>query len=326
MTISWRPISICRNRGGSSDEYKYGVPRLGGQLLVPERQGSPARPSSRSRKMKSEPGWMRDVRLKAARMSSSGRRPNPTWGGESPATSTYDVTSATSCEGRRPSGEDLGTTSPPRSRTSSRQARQHPRGRAASSWPASAPPRHDSEVVYPQPPRRPPEEGRHLPALTWDTALREHEDLVKQVFRHDHPDPTTTSSLAAQHGRFRSRRLVRLRTPAGVGNRHPRSRAYFLIDNAENMGQFEPTLILVEEAGSGPPASRAAPHGIYTRPRACTLAVDARRGSWSRRAAGAATPPSRTGAGAAFQPGDQASGRPGRRPDGVGRRQPRPVA
>ena len=76
-----------------------------------------------------------------------------------------------------------------------------------------------------------------------DTALREHEDLVKQYFGTI--IPTYDSKFAAlQHGGL-VERLIRLRPGRREGRHHP-LQAYFRI-NAENMGQFERTLILVEE-------------------------------------------------------------------------------
>ena len=79
--------------------------------------------------------------------------------------------------------------------------------------------------------------------LDMDSGLREREDLVKEYFGKIIPQ-NDDQVRRAQLGRLVGR-LVHLRAPRASRSRC-RSQAYFRI-NAENMGQFERTLIIVDE-------------------------------------------------------------------------------
>jgi Fe-S cluster assembly protein SufB len=81
--------------------------------------------------------------------------------------------------------------------------------------------------------------------LDMDEALRDHEELVKQYFMKC--VPATDHKFAALHGAVWSGGTF-LYIPRGVTVRDP-LQAYFRM-NAKNMGQFEHTLIIVEEQAS----------------------------------------------------------------------------
>ncbi len=107
-------------------------------------------------RIKGEPQWMTDLRLKAYRHFEA--RPMPTWGGDYRARSTSRTSSTTSPPPTRRSSP--GTTC----RTTSGAPTTgwaSPRRRRSTS-PASAA-QYDSEVVYHNIRERPREAGRHLP-------------------------------------------------------------------------------------------------------------------------------------------------------------------
>ena len=101
-------------------------------------------------------------------------------------------------------------------------------------------PQYESEVVYHQ--IREDLEEQGVIFLDTDTALREHEDLFKEYFGTVIPSATTSSPRSTP----RCGRAARSSTSRkGVHVDIP-LQAYFRI-NTENMGQFERTLIIVDE-------------------------------------------------------------------------------
>ena len=99
---------------------------------------------------------------------------------------------------------------------------------------------YESEVVYHK--LKEEWEDRGVIFLDMDVALREHPNLVKQYFMKC--VPSTDHKFAALHGAVWSGGTF-LYIPKGVKVREP-LQAYFRM-NAKNMGQFEHTLIIVEE-------------------------------------------------------------------------------
>ena len=98
---------------------------------------------------------------------------------------------------------------------------------------------YESEVVYHR--NREDLEKQGILFCDMDTALREYPDLV-QVLRHDHPSQRQ-QVRGAQLGRL-ERRQLHLRPARGRVDMP--LQAYFRI-NAENVGQFERTLIIADE-------------------------------------------------------------------------------
>ena len=100
---------------------------------------------------------------------------------------------------------------------------------------------YESEVVYHS--LREDLQKKGVIFVDTDTAVREHPDLVQRVLRHDHPDPGQ-QVRRAEHGGLERR--ARSSTSRRASRSTSPLQAYFRI-NAENMGQFERTLIIVEE-------------------------------------------------------------------------------
>src|SRR6185312_1391070 len=99
---------------------------------------------------------------------------------------------------------------------------------------------YESEVVYHK--LQADLEAKGVIFLDMDTALREHEDIVKQYFGTI--IPSNDNKFAALNSAVWSGGSF-IYVPPGVRVELP-LQAYFRI-NAENMGQFERTLILVDE-------------------------------------------------------------------------------
>ena len=140
-------------------------------------------------------------------------------------------------EGRRPAGQDAGTTCRPTSSAPSTSSAS-PRPRR-SSWPASAPStsRRSSTTASARTSQK-----QGVIFTDTDSALREYPDLVREYFGTiipiDDNKFAALNSAVWSGGSF-------VYIPAGVKVDIP-LQAYFRI-NAENMGQFERTLIIVEE-------------------------------------------------------------------------------
>jgi len=100
---------------------------------------------------------------------------------------------------------------------------------------------YESETVY----HRLKKEWEDLGVifLDMDEAVRKHEDLVKQYFMNKCVPPSD-HKFAALHAAVWSGGTF-LYVPAGVKMTHP-LQAYFRM-NAKNMGQFEHTLMIIEE-------------------------------------------------------------------------------
>ena len=248
---------------------------------------------------------MRDFRLKA--LEHFYARPTPTWGGNLGREST-STTSITSCAPPKRTAADWSEVPAGHSRTPStgwespRRAQIPLRGRCPVRVRGRLPP-GQREARGP---------GRDLHA-TWTRPCAEHEDLVREHWATI--IPPNDNKLAALNSAVGSGGSF-VCVPAGVKVEMP-LQAYFRI-NTENMGQFERTLIICEEAPTST-TSRAA-RRRSTRPTRCT-----RRSSRSspRRTPESATRPSRTGRRTSSTWSPSVPSRTRSRDDGVGRLQPR---
>ena len=183
--------------------------------------------------VKGEPEWMLKRRLKALKLFE--RRPMPTWGAdlssidfdeykyfvkstEGPAKSWDDLP-----EDIRETYDRLGIPEAERARLVSGVAAQY-----------------ESEVVYNQ--IREDLEEQGVIFLDTDTALKEHEDLVKEYFGTVIPSGdnkfASLNTAVWSGGSF-------IYVPKGIHVEIP-LQAYFRI-NTESMGQFERTLIIADE-------------------------------------------------------------------------------
>jgi Fe-S cluster assembly protein SufB len=182
---------------------------------------------------KSEPQWMLDLRLKGLKLF--GRKPMPTWGAELDGIDFDNIKYfVRSTEKQAATWDDLpadikntydklGIPEAEKQRLVSGVAAQY-----------------ESEVVYHK--IREDLEEQGVLFLDTDTALREHEDLFKEYFGT--VIPVGDNKFAALNTSVWSGGSF-IYVPKGVHVEIP-LQAYFRI-NTENMGQFERTLIIVDE-------------------------------------------------------------------------------
>ena len=181
---------------------------------------------------KSEPAWMRDFRLKALEHFEA--RPTPTWGGNLGQIDFNDIhyfvrASETNSRDWSEVPEDI-------KKTFDRLGIPEAERKFLSGVGAQ----YESEVVYHQVNEK--LEAQGVIFTDMDTALREHEDLIREYWAT--VIPPNDNKLAALNSAVWSGGSF-VYVPAGVKVEMP-LQAYFRI-NTENMGQFERTLIIAEE-------------------------------------------------------------------------------
>src|ERR1700760_1599991 len=182
---------------------------------------------------KNEPAWMREFRLKALEHFLS--RPQPTWGSPLLAEVDYDDIHyfVRASERSERSWDDV-----PEDVKKTFDRLGIPE--AGRKFLAGVGAQYESEVVYHQVHADLEKQGVIFTDM--DTALREHEDLMREYFAT--VIPPNDNKLAALNSAVWSGGSF-VYVPAGVKVEMP-LQAYFRI-NTENMGQFERTLIIAEE-------------------------------------------------------------------------------
>ncbi len=182
--------------------------------------------------MKGEPDWMRDNRLKALRHFM--RRPMPSWGGDMSGIdfdNIYYYIKPTA--GQVDAWDEL-----PESVKKTYEKLGIPE--AERKYLAGVTAQYESEVVYHR--NREDLEQQGVLFTDMDTALREHPEIVKKYFGTIIPANdnkfSALNTATWSGGSF-------IYVPPGVEVSMP-LQAYFRI-NAENMGQFERTLIIADE-------------------------------------------------------------------------------
>jgi Fe-S cluster assembly protein SufB len=182
---------------------------------------------------KNEPEWMLDLRLKGLRLFE--RKPLPTWGAD---LSTIDFDNikyfVRSTEKQAASWEDL-----PEDIKNTYDRLGIPEAEKQRLV-AGVAAQYESEVVYHK--IREDLEEQGVLFLDTDTGLREHEDIFKEYFGS--VIPVGDNKFAALNTSVWSGGSF-IYVPPGVQVEIP-LQAYFRI-NTENMGQFERTLIIVDE-------------------------------------------------------------------------------
>jgi Fe-S cluster assembly protein SufB len=181
---------------------------------------------------KSEPDWMRKFRLKSLEYFLA--RPLPTWGGDVTGIDFDNIFYyIRPTEKQAKSWEDL-----PSDIKDTWDKLGIPE--AEKKYLAGVGAQYESEVVYHK--LKEDLEQQGVLFLDMDSGLREHEELVKQYFGTIIPQNdnkfAALNSAVWSGGSF-------IYVPPGVKVEMP-LQAYFRI-NAENMGQFERTLIIVDE-------------------------------------------------------------------------------
>jgi Fe-S cluster assembly protein SufB len=182
--------------------------------------------------MKSEPEWMRQLRLRA--LDIFGRKPMPTWGGDLSGIDFdrifYYVKAS---DEQKKSWDDVpGYIKRTFDKLGIPEAEQK--------FLAGVGAQYESEVVYHNIQKGLEDQG--VIFLDTDTALREHPDLFKQYFGTIIP-PTDNKFAALNSAVWSGGSFIYV--PRGVRVEMP-LQAYFRI-NAKNVGQFERTLIIADE-------------------------------------------------------------------------------
>ncbi len=182
---------------------------------------------------KDEPQWMRDFRMKAHDYFLA--RPQPTWGSPMLADVDYDDIHyfVRASERAERSWDDVPEDV---KKTFDRLGIPEAERKFLSGVGAQ----YESEVVYHQVNEELEKQG--VIFLDMDTALREHEDLVREHFAT--VIPPNDNKLAALNSAVWSGGSF-VYVPPGVHVEMP-LQAYFRI-NTENMGQFERTIIIADE-------------------------------------------------------------------------------
>jgi Fe-S cluster assembly protein SufB len=181
---------------------------------------------------KDEPQWMRDFRLKALEHFES--RPTPTWGGNLGQIDFEDIHYFVRASEKN--SRDWSEVPEDIKNTFDRLGIPEAERKFLSGVGAQ----YESEVVYHQVNEK--LEAQGVIFTDMDTALREHEDIVREYWAT--VIPPNDNKLAALNSAVWSGGSF-VYVPAGVKVEMP-LQAYFRI-NTENMGQFERTLIIAEE-------------------------------------------------------------------------------
>ncbi len=181
---------------------------------------------------KDEPQWMRDFRLKALEHFES--RPTPAWGGNLGQIDFDDIHYFVRASDKN--SRDWSEVPDDIKNTFDRLGIPE----AERKFLAGVGAQYESEVVYHQVNEQLESQGVIFTDM--DTALREHEDLVREYWAT--VIPPNDNKLAALNSAVWSGGSF-VYVPAGVKVEMP-LQAYFRI-NTENMGQFERTLIIAEE-------------------------------------------------------------------------------
>jgi Fe-S cluster assembly protein SufB len=182
--------------------------------------------------MKGEPDWMREFRLRS--LKSFQKRPMPSWGGDMSEIYFDDIYYYI-----KPTAGQVDTWEAlPESVKATYEKLGIPE--AERKYLAGVTAQYESEVVY----HRNREDLERLGVLftDMDTALREHPEIVKKWFGKIIP-PNDNKFSALNSSVWSGGSFIYI--PPGVKVDQP-LQAYFRI-NAENMGQFERTLIIADE-------------------------------------------------------------------------------
>jgi Fe-S cluster assembly protein SufB len=217
---------------GIKDEYKYGFRDSEANYSFKSGKGLTKETVHQISDMKDEPQWMRDIRLNALDVFWS--KPNPTWGGELADLNYNDIRYFMRAADRQ--GKTWDDVPAEIKNTFDKLGIPE----AERKFLAGVGAQYDSEVVYHS--LRDDLSKKGVIFTDTDTALREYPDLVRQYFGKI--IPTQDNKFAALNTAVWSGGSF-VYVPAGVKVDIP-LQAYFRI-NAENMGQFERTMIIVEE-------------------------------------------------------------------------------
>ena len=217
---------------GIKDDYKYGFHDSEDNYSFKSGRGLTREIVCQISEMKNEPQWMREFRLKALDVFM--RKPMPTWGGDLTPLNFDDIHYYMRAADRQ--GKTWDDVPAEIKKTFDKLGIPE----AERKFLAGVGAQYESEVVYHS--LREDLQKKGVLFTDTDTAIREHSDLVREYFGTI--IPIEDNKFAALNSAVWSGGSF-VYIPAGVKVDIP-LQAYFRI-NAENMGQFERTLIIVEE-------------------------------------------------------------------------------
>jgi Fe-S cluster assembly protein SufB len=217
---------------GIKDEYKYGFRDDDVKYSFQSGKGLTREIVEQISEMKSEPQWMREFRLKA--LEAFYRKPTPIWGGDLQELNYDEIHYYMKAADRQ--GKTWDDVPTEIKRTFDKLGIPE----AERKFLAGVGAQYESEVVYHS--LREDLAAKGVIFTDTDTALRDHPDLLREYFAT--VIPIEDNKFAALNSAVWSGGSF-VYIPAGVKVDIP-LQAYFRI-NAENMGQFERTLIIVEE-------------------------------------------------------------------------------
>lgn len=213
---------------GEINKYDF---RTESKYVFKARKGIDADIVSQISEMKNEPAWMRDFRLKSLEIFNS--KPMPRWGGDI-AIDFQDIFYYLKPANKQ--GKTWDEVPEEIKKTFDRLGIPE----AEKKFLAGVKAQFESEVIYGS---LKEDLGRQGVIFTdTDTAVREHPDLVREYFAKIIP-PSDNKFAALNSAVWSGGSFIYV--PKGVKVEFP-LQAYFRI-NAENMGQFERTLIIVDE-------------------------------------------------------------------------------
>lgn len=218
-------------RAPELEEYKYGF-RDPDIAVYRTKKGLSREVVEEISRVKNEPDWMREFRLKALEIFFS--KPMPTWGGDLSKLNFDDITYYVKPSERQ--GRSWDEVPEEIKRTFDRLGIPE----AEQKFLAGVSAQYESEVVYHN--IREDLEKQGVIFCDTDTAVREYPELVREYFGTVVP-PTDNKFAALNSAVWSGGSFIYV--PPGVKVEIP-LQAYFRI-NSENMGQFERTLIIVDE-------------------------------------------------------------------------------
>lgn len=228
-------MSTDINNDVSIGDYRYGFHDPTDQYVFKSRKGIDPEIVSEISAMKGEPQWMREFRLHA--LDIFFEKPLPTWGGDLSQLDFQDIFYYMRASERQE--QDWDDVPEDIRRTYDKLGIPE----AEKKYLAGVKAQYESEVVYGSLQEDLAKQG--VIFTDTDSALRDHEELFKEYFGTI--IPSFDNKFAALNSAVWSGGSF-IYVPPGVHIEFP-LQAYFRI-NSENMGQFERTLIIVDEGAS----------------------------------------------------------------------------
>jgi Fe-S cluster assembly protein SufB len=216
-------------------DYQYGFHDSTANYVFTARKGIDRDIVAQISEMKNEPAWMREFRLSS--LETFFRKPLPLWGGELRQLDFQDIHYyVKAAQGQERSWEDV-----PDEIRKTYDRLGIPE--AERKYLAGVKAQYESEVVYGSLQEDLAKQG--VIFTDTDSAMRDHPDLFRQYFGTVIP-PADNKFAALNSAVWSGGSFIYV--PKGVKIEFP-LQAYFRI-NSENMGQFERTLIIVDEGAS----------------------------------------------------------------------------